>query len=105
MDLALVSGVPSPAMTQWEYESFHVRYVDGRGWVLWQKGYPELEGMGNILNTYGREGWELVGFETERTEAATAEKPGRVTGYRVVLKRPRGASVAATDTAPSTPSS
>ena len=65
-----------------------VRYVDKRGWVLWQKGYPEVEGLANVLNSYGAQGWELVGLAPERTEPP-GEGPGQVSAYRATFKRPK----------------
>lgn len=72
-------------MTRWTYETVQIRYRRD-GWTVEQEDAPTT--VANILNTYGKEGWELVNLVPEYWTTTTVDGyDGDVQIFRAVFKR------------------
>ena len=58
-----------------------------RDWTLQYADNTFLEGLDNILNSYGRAGWELVSVLSEHADVSEAYGYSATT-YRAFFKRP-----------------
>ncbi len=85
-------------MDKWEYHTTYIEWKanelrDSRGkkysaWVVEFTDGSHIEGMDNILNYFGGNGWELVSVVTEHSVGTTAYQGGAdTTAYREMFKR------------------
>ena len=78
-------------MQRWEYRTVRVEYdysADVGGWVE-SGGDRQVVGWDAILNAYGVDGWELVGFSPQLSTVRRETNPQHVSDqFRLVFKRP-----------------
>jgi hypothetical protein len=79
---------------QWEHLTFEIRYDKRRkAWVAAPPGPESAEGVSDILDACGREGWELAAFQVERQQLHAGILGSwymEPEAYRATFKRTRG---------------
>ena len=83
-------------MGKWEYNTAYIysdEFKDAKGkkykeWVCNLGDGKRIEGMYQILNYFGANGWELVNLVTEWSSGTSFQYGGAQTGgYRAVFKK------------------
>ena len=79
-------------MDKWEYLTPYVTYdrKAQKEWLIKMDDGSTVDGLANILNHYGSQGWELVNVVLEDWNAATFQGAYlSADGFRALFRRPK----------------